>query len=176
MRMARLIAEKTDFLTRPATSLFGQALQEKLMSKKTYFEKLRDPRWQKKRLEAMQAKDFSCELCGDESSTLNVHHKTYFKGREPWEYELNQLSVLCETCHENEHNQEDILKIVFSTLPLDGPCNKNDVAFLVAGYSGFPFDELVNLLGYDHPVYKKIYQIGCNANDEFWKSVVWRND
>jgi hypothetical protein len=31
--MARVAPEKTDFLTRPATSLFSQALQEKIMPK-----------------------------------------------------------------------------------------------------------------------------------------------
>lgn len=67
----------------------------------TYFEKLRDPRWQKKRLEIMQRAGFACESCGDNESTLNVHHGYYERGLEPWEYKSNTLWCLCEGCHLN---------------------------------------------------------------------------
>lgn len=101
--------------------------------KKTYFEKLRDPRWQKKRLEAMSAVDFSCEMCGDCESTLNVHHKQYFKGREPWEYDIGQLVTLCESCHKEHHASEDSYNFVGSYLPLDGPGCRREAAVLVLG-------------------------------------------
>lgn len=69
----------------------------------TYSEKLRDPRWQRKRLEIMERDRFKCRLCGDESSTLNVHHLKYRKGRDPWDYNENYLVTTCETCHERMH-------------------------------------------------------------------------
>ena len=69
------------------------------MNKSTYWEQLRDPRWQRKRLEVMERANFTCEQCGDKASTLNVHHMAYLKGRRPWEYEQCQLVCLCETCH-----------------------------------------------------------------------------
>lgn len=103
--------------------------------KKTYWEKLKDPRWQRLRLEAMQSQNFTCELCYDDTKTLNVHHKQYFKGREPWEYDVGQLSVLCEDCHEEEHRTEDELRVLCSYLPLDGPGSRSSIASLVAGYS-----------------------------------------
>jgi hypothetical protein len=131
--MARVAPEKTDFPTRSATSLFSRALAEKQMSNKTYFEKLRDPRWQKKRLEAMESKDFTCELCGDSKSTLNVHHKTYLKGREPWEYSIDQLSVLCESCHKQHHSQESFIKVITSFV---NPEDEYEVGSLMAGYMG----------------------------------------
>lgn len=102
----------------------------------SYWQKLKDPRWQKRRLEALSARDFACEVCYDGESTLHVHHKQYFKGRDPWEYEINQLSVLCESCHEAQHACDDKLSVVTSFLPLDGPCSRQSVAALVAGYSG----------------------------------------
>ena len=80
--------------------------------KSAYAQKLRDPRWQKKRLEVMQENEFSCEICGDDSSTLNVHHKQYLKGFEPWEYHARQLACLCESCHEETHKMHDILNHV----------------------------------------------------------------
>jgi hypothetical protein len=69
------------------------------MTKPSYWELLRDPRWQKKRLEVMQRENFTCEECGDVSQTLNVHHSYYEKGKSPWEYPSESLHCLCETCH-----------------------------------------------------------------------------
>lgn len=72
------------------------------MDKRTYSEKLRDPKWQKKRLEILSRDEFSCQLCYDTSTTLHVHHRLYIKGNEPWEYDEKLLVTLCETCHEQE--------------------------------------------------------------------------
>lgn len=69
----------------------------------SYGDKLRDPRWQRKRLEVMNEANFVCADCGDNSSTLHVHHKFYVKGRDPWEYETRELICLCEPCHQEEH-------------------------------------------------------------------------
>jgi hypothetical protein len=66
----------------------------------SYAELLRDPRWQRKRLEVMEAADFTCVECGDKTTTLNVHHTYYEKGRKPWEYDARDLRCLCEPCHE----------------------------------------------------------------------------
>ena len=78
---------------------------------KTYAEKLRDPRWQRKRLEIMERDGFSCASCGDAQSTLNVHHCYYGKGKDPWQYEDRFLMTLCEACHKDiENKREEILK------------------------------------------------------------------
>ncbi len=66
---------------------------------KTYWEKLRDPRWQKKRLQVMERDGFECQECGDKTSTLNVHHKFYRSKADPWDYESEWLVTLCESCH-----------------------------------------------------------------------------
>ena len=68
-----------------------------------YSEKLKDPRWQKKRLEILERDEFTCQLCFDSESTLMVHHKVYDKTKEPWEYENSELVTLCQSCHEYEH-------------------------------------------------------------------------
>ena len=82
----------------------------------TYAEKLKDPRWQKKRLEIMQRDEWKCKLCGDGESTLHVHNKDYIKGNDPWEYENINFITLCEDCHyevelakNDEINIDDIL-------------------------------------------------------------------
>jgi len=67
--------------------------------KKDYSELLKDPRWQKKRLQILQRDKFKCKLCGDEKATLHVHHKEYINGYAPWEYDNKSLITLCEDCH-----------------------------------------------------------------------------
>lgn len=69
----------------------------------TYSEKLRDPRWQRKRLEIMQRDGFACVKCGNDRKTLNVHHTSYLAGRAPWDYPDSYLETQCEDCHAAEH-------------------------------------------------------------------------
>lgn len=66
---------------------------------KTYADKLRDPRWQRKRLEILEERDFTCEACFETEKPLHVHHSFYQKGLNPWQYPESSLHVLCETCH-----------------------------------------------------------------------------
>lgn len=73
------------------------------MAKVSYGEKLKNPLWQKKRLEIMQRDDFRCHQCLDSKSTLNVHHKKYIYGRDPWEYDNKYLVTLCDRCHDKYH-------------------------------------------------------------------------
>ena len=69
------------------------------MEKSEYFELLKHPNWQRKRLEILQRDDFQCRLCSDKNTTLNVHHLKYLPERKPWEYENKDLITLCEDCH-----------------------------------------------------------------------------
>ena len=70
--------------------------------KAEYAAKLRDPRWQKMRLDVMNRDLFMCQGCLDTTKTLNVHHTKYLPGKKPWEYELVSLVTLCEDCHKGE--------------------------------------------------------------------------
>lgn len=67
----------------------------------TYAEKLKDPRWQRKRLQVLERDGFSCCLCGDKTTELHVHHRSYSKGKNPWDYDDSWLVTLCKECHEN---------------------------------------------------------------------------
>jgi len=73
---------------------------------KSYAELLKDPRWQKIRLEVFQRADWQCQQCSDKTTELHVHH-TFYDGREPWEYPENSLKCLCKTCHNSEHFKKD---------------------------------------------------------------------
>lgn len=64
--------------------------------------KLKDPRWQKKRLQILERDGFTCQSCRSTTHTLHVHHRFYVRGREPWDYPEIALVTLCEPCHSNE--------------------------------------------------------------------------
>lgn len=68
------------------------------MKNKSYSEKLKDPRWQKRRLFIFERDQWACQCCGDKETSLNVHHKKYVG--DPWESPEDQLVTLCEDCHE----------------------------------------------------------------------------
>ena len=68
-----------------------------------YSKKLRDPRWQKLRLQVLERDGWACILCEDTENTLAVHHKFYRKGVEPWDYPLDTFVTLCETCHTEQY-------------------------------------------------------------------------
>lgn len=70
------------------------------MSKLSWAEQCKDPRWQKKRLEIMRLAEFQCESCLLKTVTLNVHHGYYERGLAPWEYPNDTLFCLCKPCHQ----------------------------------------------------------------------------
>ena len=66
---------------------------------KSYAEKLKDPRWQKKRLEILERDGWACCRCSTKSKPLHVHHVIYIGKMDPWEYDGKYLATLCEDCH-----------------------------------------------------------------------------
>jgi hypothetical protein len=85
----------------------------------TYSEKLKDPRWQRKRLEVLQAADFKCWDCGESTQTLHVHHCYYEKGLMPWEYPDEALKCLCEYCHAIRQEVELMIQKDLASLNYD---------------------------------------------------------
>lgn len=69
---------------------------------KAYTEKLKDPRWQKKRLEVLERDNWACQSCGDDESTLHIHHRKYIPDKDPWDISKDFLITLCKECHESE--------------------------------------------------------------------------
>lgn len=72
----------------------------------SYSELLKDPRWQKKRLEILDRDNWFCQACADRESTLHVHHIKYTSNL-PWETPNYLLVTLCESCHQKEEYLKD---------------------------------------------------------------------
>jgi 5-methylcytosine-specific restriction endonuclease McrA len=66
---------------------------------KPYYEQLKDPRWQKKRLGVLERDNWQCQACGAKDQTLHVHHMRYRSGCSPWDYEDDELITQCDKCH-----------------------------------------------------------------------------
>jgi hypothetical protein len=75
------------------------------MADLTYWQQLKHPKWQRRRLEILQRDDFMCAACLATEKTLHVHHKRYVKGRMLWEYPDDELVALCDDCHAVEHER-----------------------------------------------------------------------
>ena len=95
------------------------------MAKQDYSGKLKDPRWQKRRLKTFERDNWCCQACGDAKTTLNVHHIKY--GNEPWDVPDDYLITLCEHCHSiieelrNKIGKEDDFKKI--KIIKSKPCN-----------------------------------------------------
>lgn len=106
------------------------------MSKMTYSEQLRHPLWQRKRLEVLSLAGWACQCCHATDQTLHVHHKRYAKGRMAWEYSIDELAALCETCHQEMHHADDVFREVLAHCPVSGPRSLRKAMAVAAGFIG----------------------------------------
>ncbi len=67
----------------------------------TYSEQLKHPNWQKKRLEILERDKWTCQICGDTETQLQIHHQEYDKSYQTmaWQYPNHIYKTLCADCH-----------------------------------------------------------------------------
>ena len=76
---------------------------ERRKRKEYYNRLLEDKRWKEFRLKVLSERGNKCECCGG-TDILQIHHTFYIRGKMPWEYDINDMRVLCRTCHQRIHN------------------------------------------------------------------------
>ena len=76
---------------------------ERRKRKEYYNRLLEDKRWKEFRLKVLSERGSRCECCGG-TDILQIHHTFYISGKMPWEYDINDMRVLCRTCHQRIHN------------------------------------------------------------------------
>lgn len=74
-----------------------------------YSQRLKDPRWQRKRLEVMERDNWTCRDTYVKDKPLNVHHCWYAKGG-PWETPNEYLLTLTEEAHRERQELESRAK------------------------------------------------------------------
>ena len=81
-----------------------------------YVDLLKDPRWQKKRLEIMERDRWACVSCQSTNKTLTVHHGLYRWGVAPWDLPSDTMWTLCEECHQRAQDRLADLKLEIGRL------------------------------------------------------------
>lgn len=79
-----------------------------MITGKTYSELLKDPRWQKRRLEIFQKDRWTCTRCPnglDDGKEFHAHHLHYLPNCPPWLYPDDAIVTLCEDCHAKAHGK-----------------------------------------------------------------------
>ena len=75
----------------------------KLKKTKFIYPNYKHPKWKSKRLEVFKRDNFTCRGC-DSKMNLHCHHSFYENGRNIWDYPLDSLITLCESCHNEFHD------------------------------------------------------------------------
>lgn len=91
-------------------------------------------RWKEFRQEVVDLDGNRCSHCGRSRKShpgtiLQVHHKRYVKGREPWDYAASDCETLCKACHAREHGKIPPVEgwVIASEMDLgglDGTCER----------------------------------------------------
>ncbi len=130
-----------------------------------YSAKFKDPRWQKLRLEVLKRDDFTCQICFDSESTLHVHHRYYLPSKDPWDYPIEALVTLCESCHLGEkESRPDYERMLLKVLRQKG-FFANHIYCLVEGFYNLDFihthDVIASMIEWslkDHEVQKMLLE------------------
>lgn len=83
-----------------------------------YSDKLKSPKWQKRRLQILERDEFKCKICKCKEQTLHVHHINYTSNTDPWDYPDNKLITLCDVCHKKVHTKKDLILVSNSDISL----------------------------------------------------------
>lgn len=121
-----------------------------------YSEKLKDPRWQRKRLEIFQRDDFKCKKCKDTKTTLCVHHKKYDWNSEPWEYDNEIFDTLCEDCHTIVENLKN--RFAYNDILIEKLSNDEGDKFIIVTHGGY-----CNITIKENNILIKSFILGDNA-------------
>lgn len=58
------------------------------------------------RQQVLRVKEYECEQChkiATDEASLHIHSKGYHEDKELWEYDIDEVRVLCESCHQRLH-------------------------------------------------------------------------
>ena len=114
----------------------------------TYHEQLKSPKWQKRRLEALESSGYTCSFCRSTEKQLHVHHTFYDSKRMIWEYDELELIVLCADCHKEWHT---MIPKIMTQIALN----------IMNVHNGMTLSKLYTLLYYypeDKEIFDYIYQ------------------
>jgi hypothetical protein len=129
---------------------------------KTYAEKLKDPRWLMRRRSILARDLCTCQSCGDKDGVMQVHHKYYITGREPWEYPDEALVLLCAGCHEVEETGRKQAFKDMNTAIAEVGFTREDIEKLTLAFKNIEVKPI-----YSYLLMSRIYRAICEAGEKF---------
>lgn len=123
-----------------------------------YSEKLKHPKWQKKRLEILQRDNFTCVLCGDKETELQINHLKYTG--EPYDAPNKDLETLCKHCHALKHYAKEEIHCVYK-IKKDESISIiyiNDLGTCAVSLTDNTFEKHHGYL-FNSPTLKKMYEL-----------------
>lgn len=134
-----------------------------------YSAEIKDPMWQKRRLEIMNRDNFTCQICGNNKETLHVHHTIYIPGRHIWEYDDYQLITLCESCHDKEHKEySELIKDTIYDMKYSGLTNFEIYTFIMKFSVGFVdefSDDIQSWKNFNETIYNSLVRLAKRQYD-----------
>jgi hypothetical protein len=82
-----------------------------------YSDQLKTNEWKDFRENILLQYKHTCICCGA-NKNLEVHHLSYHNDKYAWEYNINDVVVLCRSCHENTHKRLKLINIGLSNSKL----------------------------------------------------------
>lgn len=68
-----------------------------------FFKSYQTAEWQRKKNAVLERDNYTCQICGDKSGLMQVHHITYKHCRgKAYNAPMGDLITLCEECHRND--------------------------------------------------------------------------
>lgn len=122
----------------------------------SYSDKLRHPKWQKKRLEILSRDNFRCRMCDDTEMELHVHHLEYNKNGNPWDVDNEYLITYCKVCHMLVEDFSKIDNINLLGVHRESYTSIDDMYFIA---SKFNSENLVYGIIYSEGDYKTVCSI-----------------
>ena len=85
---------------------------------------LKTNEWKEFRCKVLIEKKAYCHQCGNRKK-LQVHHLRYYPNTLPWEYNMDDVVLLCDECHTNVHTNGLVLnEEPFKRIPKKKPKKK----------------------------------------------------
>ena len=83
------------------------------LTKMSYPLYLQSPEWEAIRELILQERGYRCQVCGEETKKVNVHHNHY----EPRGFERRKdLLVLCQVCHDWNYKTKEAVQIYLTAI------------------------------------------------------------
>jgi hypothetical protein len=118
-----------------------------------YSDKLKSPKWQKKRLQILDRDNWQCQYCKDTERQLQVHHLKYTN--EPWDANNEDLITTCIDCHSIISKFEFVFKSILKIKLID----YDNYKFICKGEYKNGVEAVIFVLKYDDD---NIVSIGFN--------------